>query len=185
MKVKALRSIDEIKKVEAMLRSKEGSPTVYSDLWKIGCNLGLRIGDLLSLKYEDVKGDRLFIKTKKTSKRLNIKLSETVKSLIDSRYQSHKDDEYLFESDKRRYKGKPLSERAVQQRFEKVSEDLGIPFNTHSMRKSKARVMWEQGVPLEVISDLLGHSSTTVTRRYIDLDQDDMDKANEEHQIIF
>lgn len=47
----------------------------------------------------------------------------------------------------------------------KLCEDAGIPgtWSPHSLRHSAASLLLAQGVPLKVISDILGHSSISVT----------------------
>ena len=61
-----------------------------------------------------------------------------------------------------------------------VFEDAGIrmPWNlNHALRRTFGRTLWTKGVPLEVISDLLGHQDTKTTIRYLALRNDDMVSA--------
>ncbi len=44
---------------------------------------------------------------------------------------------------------------------------LGLTINTHSMRKSRGKAMFDAGVPVEKISKVLNHSDTGVTLRYL------------------
>lgn len=39
-----------------------------ANVWHIGLNLALRISDLLSIRFEDINGDRLIIRESKTGK---------------------------------------------------------------------------------------------------------------------
>ena len=59
-------------------------------------------------------------------------------------------------------------------------EDAGIrmPWNlTHAVRRTFGRTLWTKGVPLEVISDLLGRQDTKTTIRYLALRNDGMVSA--------
>ncbi len=47
----------------------------------------------------------------------------------------------------------------------------------HALRRTFGRTLWTQGVPLEVISDFLGHQDTKTTIRYLALRNDDMVSA--------
>jgi len=61
-----------------------------------------------------------------------------------------------------------------------VFEDAGIRMSwnlNHALRRTFGRTLWTKGVPLEVISDLLGHQDTKTTIRYLALRKDDMVSA--------
>ncbi len=64
--------------------------------------------------------------------------------------------------------GKPISTAGVQERMRKYSEMSGISVTPHQLRHTYARRMVGAGVPLLVLSKLLGHSSIQATQRYID-----------------
>jgi integrase len=55
---------------------KKESSTIYADIWKIGVNLSLRIGDLLKIKFSDLNlTDRTLVLTEeKTGKSKTIRL---------------------------------------------------------------------------------------------------------------
>ena len=54
---------------------------------------------------------------------------------------------------------------------------FGRKFTFHTMRRSFGRNLWLLAVPIETISELLGHSSIDMTRKYLGIDQSDMRKA--------
>ena len=62
--VQAVKSLDTVKLISHLLErtcSKQ-----MSDVWNVGLNLALRISDLLSIKFDDIHGERLIIKEGKT-----------------------------------------------------------------------------------------------------------------------
>lgn len=59
-------------------------------------------------------------------------------------------------------------------------EDAGVRMTwnlNHALRRTFGRTLWTKGVPLEVVSDLLGHQDTKTTIRYLALRRDDMISA--------
>ena len=58
--------------------------------------------------------------------------------------------------------------------------DAGIsaPGNlNHALRRTFGKTLWRNGVPIEKISELMGHEDTRTTRHYLALNQDDMTEA--------
>lgn len=60
-------------------------------------------------------------------------------------------------------------------------ERFGRKFTFHTLRRSFGRNLWLRGIPIETISELLGHSSTDMTRLYLGLNITDMRKAISEY----
>ena len=144
-----------------------------------GIFLGLRISDLLRLKWSDLEQETLIIFEKKTGKRRIIKVNETFRrTVVQPCYEKlriRKKDELAFLSKI----GKPYTPDRLNVMFKsiKVKYRLSIKrFSTHSLRKTFAkRVYTMAGVHSEDalvrLSEMLGHSSTEITRRYIGLTQ--------------
>jgi integrase len=60
--------------------------------------------------------------------------------------------------------GGPLDPRNVGHYFDRVCEDAGLGhWHPHELRHSAASLMLAAGVPLEVVSDVLGHASIRMT----------------------
>jgi len=58
---------------------------------------------------------------------------------------------------------------------------FGRRFSTHTLRRSFGRNLWLRGIPIETISELMGHKSTDMTRLYLGLNITDMRKAISEY----
>lgn len=54
---------------------------------------------------------------------------------------------------------------------------FGRKFTFHTMRRTFGRNLWLLGVPIETISEMFGHSSSDMTRRYLGLNLTDMRQA--------
>jgi len=53
----------------------------------------------------------------------------------------------------------------------------GIKFSNHTLRRTFGRTLWKNGIPIETISEILGHESTDVTLDYIGVNIDDMTES--------
>ena len=69
-----------------------------------------------------------------------------------------------------------VDDRIVGPLFEEAGIRIAWNLN-HALRRTFGRTLWSKGVPLEVVSDLLGHQDTKTTIRYLALRTDDMVSA--------
>ena len=182
--VQAVKTPAQIDKVETLLAERG---QVYADVWRIGINLALRIGDLLSLKFSDVEDDFLELVEQKTGKRRTIKINAVARAVIERRRADNPHHVWLFQSDANRSKRliKPLSREVVARVFQQVGEgkSVKVKLGTHSMRKTRGWIMYSNGAPIERIAKTLNHSSPAVTMRYIGLEQADIDAGYDEFCI--
>lgn len=152
-------------------------------LFVLGINSGLRVGDIVRLKVSDVYDgkklkDRIELREQKTGKRKSFPLSETVKKALKEYLASAKlgQDSFLFPS---RKGGGSLSRSQVWLILHKAAEKAGIQehIGTHSMRKTFGYQAYKSGTDIYIIQEMLNHSHPAVTRRYIGLSQDDLDRV--------
>ena len=160
--------------------------TIYADIWKIGGNLGLRIGDLLDIKFDDLNlEDRtLSIVEGKTKNPKAMRLNEVVINLVSKRRHQWPDDIYLFQSHSNRAaKDQPVTSVSVGRAFKKTGEIHGLKVSTHSMRKSRGKVLFDAGVPVAKISKILNHSSEAVTLRYLGISQEEEQQTYDDYVL--
>lgn len=60
----------------------------------------------------------------------------------------------------------PWPDRQVRRLFAEVGKATGIHVHPHRFRHTLASELVEAGVPIEVVADMLGHSTTEITRLY-------------------
>lgn len=171
-------------------------------LFVLGINLGLRVGDLLNLKFGHlINADGSYKKwivlieektknTRKQCKKRKLALSNVSKDAIEL-YLKHNPtvtrDMYLFRNEstnklKRKNGTDHMSRNGVQNFINKAFNDLGLTqrHGTHFMRKTFAYHVLTQGNSIERVRNLeklqhiLGHSSSVVTLRYAGLTDDEM-----------
>ncbi len=144
---------------------------------RILCYTGLRVSELCSLDRKDLDlGDApsLTVRAGKGRKRRHIPLGEDDRSILrewlDARGRIQRSTTTaLFVSLDNRSGGSRLSPRGARGIVDKYLEmaNLKKPGRScHALRHSTATWLLAAGVPMEVIADLLGHSSVSVTAIY-------------------
>jgi len=128
---------------------------------------GLRRGELLNLKLQDVDGDRLviIIRQAKGKKDRLIPISEKLLALMRDQYKVYKPKIWLFEG---QVAGEPYSEKSLESVLKNALKKSGItkPATLHWLRHSYATHLLESGTDLRFIQELLGHKSSRTTEIY-------------------
>lgn len=172
--VEAVKTKEQINEIGILL--KHYSNELYEDLWNIGINLTLRISELLEMKYEniDIENRCYFLIEPKTKKRKEVRINTRVVEIIERRQKQYPGDVFLFQVHSNRSNNKAPSRSHVARLFKDVGHRLNIKLGTHSMRKTRGYFMYKEGVPLEMICKVLGHSNPSTTLRYIGIERENM-----------
>lgn len=154
----------------------------------VGFNTGMRISDILNLKVatlfdEDGKMVDSFrnvdIKTNHTRSNnkahdvfLTANTKEALKLYLKKRGNRS---QWLFPSSKNHRK--PLSRVQFASILNQAAARAGIPdVNTHTLRKTFGYRFYKQSGDIVTLQHILNHSSIAVTRHYIGLDDEEMQK---------
>lgn len=150
----------------------------------LGVNLGLRVVDLLSLKFAHFINDDLTwrqnftLAEKKTSKN-NTKYINPAMAAAIRLYLEHtpgvRMDDYLFQSNQGRAKGKQITTRTAENVLKEAADGTGLSkrlhISTHSLRRTFAYHMWHElggdAYALTMVQKMLNHSSVIQTMTYI------------------
>ena len=150
-----------------------------AELVMLGCNVALRISDLLQLKFDDIKEMELEgrlvgyveLEEKKTRKGKKLTLNKSAMAAIDRLRALNPDAIYLFEGTGNRTRGehKPISRQYVSTQLIDVKESLGLDYrlNTHSLRKTFGYHAYKNNTDINVLQKLFNHSSVSETFKYI------------------
>ena len=186
------QSVKPIRDKKIIQRVKDAMRAVgdykFLALFVLGINTGLRISDLLRLRWEDIfsKGkfhSRIILVEQKTGKRQEIPLGKTVVDVL-KEYKAHtKAEGYLFPTEKNPKIGeldRAMTYQYVHRRLNYyIRERAGFTeaVGCHTLRKTFGYQAYLAGWDLYRIQECLNHSSPAITRRYIDLSQDDKDQV--------
>ena len=140
-------------------------------------NVGLRVGDILSLKLSNFRGKTLSIVEDKTDKLMDREIEDGVINII-MRYaidNGIKKDQKLFN----------ITTRAVQKQLKIVCDYLGLDhISTHSFRKMYATNQYQKNNnDIYLVKDLLNHASIATTQKYIMLNKEKVNKASKSYNI--
>jgi len=128
---------------------------------------GLRVGEAVRLKINDIDGERKMIHLRgaKGRKDRYTLLADSVLEGLREYYRKYKPSEFLFEGANGR---RHYSERSVQHVFEGAVKRCHIQkdVTVHSLRHSFATHLLESGTDLRYIQELLGHTSSKTTEIY-------------------
>lgn len=159
-----------------------------------GFYLGLRIGDILQLRWEHLQAERFYIteqktaKTRKKNKPRAVNLHPDFKAVVKkalAAIPAHRrptPQDYVFVSQEPRgERYQPITVQAAIKRFKKALDRYGIETanaSTHTLRKTFGRRVWENDGSTEAalfkLQEVFGHSSIQITKRYLGITQDEI-----------
>ncbi|MCX7552085.1 tyrosine-type recombinase/integrase [Xanthomarina sp. F2636L] len=127
---------------------------------------GLRIGELLNLKLNDLDLDRsqIHIKQAKGRKDRVVGMSEAIKPLLYNYVHTYRPEKFLIEG----RDGDKYSASSIRFFLKQACKLAGItkPVTPHTLRHSYATHMLENGIDLRYIQALLGHVKPETTMIY-------------------
>ena len=135
-------------------------------------NLGLRISDVLTLTPSTLKNDKLEIIEKKTGKLQYRDINKNLKSIIYEYALEHniKADEYIIK----------LKRRGVHKQLSIITNYLKLTnISSHSFRKLYSMTVYNStDGDIELLKELLNHSSIATTQKYIRRTQNEINKVS-------
>jgi integrase len=149
-------------------------------LFNVALDSKLRGCDVVALKVDDVApggyaADRASVRQKKTGRPVKFELTESTRQAIDDylRVTGRKSGEYLFIG--RRRTGH-MTTRQYARLLSHWIADIGLDphlFGTHSLRRTKATLIYRRTGNLRAVQLLLGHTKIESTVRYLGIEVDD------------
>lgn len=171
--VKPITDIEKLKDIENYL--KENNTRDYI-LFLIAIHTGLRIGDILKLRVNDIYNkNNIYIKEQKTGKKKEVEISPKLKKEIKEFCKDRNPNEYLLKS--RQGHNNPIGRHRAYQIIKNAATIHGLNnIACHSMRKTFGRKYYEKYGDIEELRKYFNHSSSSVTLRYIGLEQEVINK---------
>ena len=150
-------------------------------LFNLAIDSKLRGCDVVSLKVDDVAPqgyaiDRATVRQKKTGRPVKFEITEQTRQSVDEylRVSGRVPDEFLFTG--RRGKDRCLTTRQYARLVSQWIASIGLDallFGTHSLRRTKATLIYRRTGNLRAVQLLLGHTKVESTVRYLGIEVDD------------
>lgn len=178
--VEPIRDPVKVRDIGAYLKKKSERNYI---MFRIGTNVGLRIGDILKLRVRDIRGkDRVTIREEKTRKIKHFAVNPKLKKEIASYCKAMNPEDYLIKS--RQGYNKPITRDMAYKILREACELFGV-FNagTHTLRKTFGYHFYLKTKNVVILMKIYNHSDQNVTLRYIGILQDEMDKEMKNFEI--
>ena len=160
-------------------------------LFNLALDSKLRGCDLVGLRVKDIsRGDRIssraIIMQQKTSKPVQFEITEATRDSVSAWiHQAHLNSEnYLFPS--RLHDSPHLSTRQYARIVNGWVTEIGLDassYGTHTMRRTKATLIYRRTKNLRAVQLLLGHTKLESTVRYLGIEVDDALEISEQTEI--
>ena len=172
--LKAVRKVKELEEnnkrlryltVEELQRLLDSCPSHLKPIVLVAAHTGMRKGEILRLKCEqvDLKHDFILLDKTKNGERREIPMNRTLKELFAGMPRSLESDYAFVGKD-----GEPYGD--IKRSFHTALKKAGIrDFHFHDLGHTFASHLVMDGVDLLSVKELLGHKSLTMTLRYAHL----------------
>ena len=174
-------SAKEIKTIKEYIKNSD-----FELIFLIDLATGLRLGELLALDWEHINLDKKEFKIEKTVKEVYIyddnehrhieTIFQTPKTLNSFRtisvpnviidvLKNIKDKKGLLFHDEN---GKPLKSKNISTKWTNILKNCNIPHKKfHSIRHTYASTLLKNGIDIETVAELMGHSTISITQIYL------------------
>ena len=178
---KEFLTIEQLRKFkEIVSKVKHQRTREIADIFLFACFAGLRMSDLMTLKWSEIDIDKGMISHmqykghNRRAKMLYIPLNDTSREILE-RWKD-KYEEFVFgllpsgydlSDDADFIKVKNTKDRTINQSLKSIGDKMGLPFNLHIHlgRHTYAMMALNGGVDIKTTSSMLGHASTMVTEK--------------------
>ena len=150
-------------------------------LFNLAIDSKLRGCDVVALKLEDIAPhgysvERATVRQKKTGQPVRFEVTEQTRQAVDDylRTAERKQGEFLFGAQRHQHRG--LSTRQYARLVNDWVRGIGLDpraFGTHSLRRTKATLIYRRTGNLRAVQLLLGHTKIESTVRYLGIEVDD------------
>jgi site-specific recombinase XerD len=177
-RIPSFYSREEVLEIERSISRSDASGKRNYAMFLLASRLGLRVSDIVSLKFENLDWDesRITLVMRKTKKVIRLPLLADVgNAIIDylKNARPSSDSKQVFLSTRAPYTGatKEMVCEAINGIIMKSGVDVNLRHHgPHSLRHSLATAMMGHETPLPVISEALGHKSAQTTMIYLKTD---------------
>ncbi|MCE5296256.1 MAG: site-specific integrase, partial [Euryarchaeota archaeon] len=144
---------------------------------------GMRREEVRELRNSDLENNLVRILGKRKKERkvpLTPEFWEAMKPYLDWKTeQRSSSDHFVLHKDANRPKlpARPYALSSISQAVTIHGLELGLDISPHTLRRTFGRRLWKNGCPIEMVKELLGHSSVQTTILYLGINQYDIEDA--------
>jgi len=145
-------------------------------------NCGMRLAELVGINLTDIRGDKLTV-VGKGNKERTIYLNEACLAALND-YMVVRNTQTATASDKKALflssRNTRISRRMVQHIVETNVKKLGLDphkYTTHKLRHTAATLMYQAGVDIRALQEILGHEQLSTTEIYTHLSNEQLQQA--------
>ena len=171
-------------------------------IFELLVSTGCRVSELVQIKNEDIDDDHILVHGKGNKDRM-VYLSASAQYALHNYQNDRKDtSEWLFpkkndDVDFRTVKRKSIEnwwmnpryininahmdKGTVEHRIRMLGRKLGIKAYPHKFRRTCATNALRSGMPIEMVSKMLGHEQINTTQIYLDLKEDDLKTMHQKY----
>lgn len=181
---------EELKLLEEYEATPGTKLELHRDMFVFACYAGgIRVSDVLKLRWKDYDGYKLYITMKKTKNPIAIKVIEKPRKILDKyRTPNSKPNDFIFPmlpngldlNDERALDTAISRATAYINKNLKILEekvDLGKHISFHISRHTFATLAISLGIPMEMVAKILGHTSLREVQVYAKIMSKNLDEA--------
>lgn len=174
---------DELQSILEAIEEHSRSNDWLAPLVEVAFWTGLRRGELTNLRWKhvDLEDEVVHVKhdmdwSPKGRQDRTVPLMPPALSVLEERYEGQGGEEPVFQ-----HSNGQIDPNYCTQTFKRYARHAGLEeVSFHDLRHSFCSLLARRGASAEVIKRAAGHSSLSVTERYMHLDNDDVDQAMRE-----
>ena len=176
--------IREPEVVEAIANYFKGRNQRDYIMYLVGIYTARRISDILKLKVADVKDrNTLNIREKKTKKQTVLEINPILKKELKEFCKGREPGEYLIRT--RRKLNKPMNRSTAYRILKNAAREFGLEnIGNHTLRKTFGYHFYKKEKDIVTLQQILGHSSPSITLRYIGINQETANQAIKRFKIF-
>lgn len=181
-----IKNKEKLEKFRNYYKDIEYKPRNYA-LIVLGLNSALRIGDIIVLQWKEVynskKGayqEHLAVTEQKTGKKNILALNTSSIEALEfyrTSLPSFDENHCIFSSQKQ--PGNGISRSQAFRIIKKAAICCGLDdsISCHSLRKTFGYYAWQNGTPPALLMSIYNHSSYSITKKYLCIDQNEKDEV--------
>jgi integrase len=150
---------------------------------------GMNFADMMTLKWSDINGDRLYYVRSKTKSNFQIKILPPALEVLDYYRAQKRKTNYVFPillEENMTFSHLENRKRKILKRYNKRLREIGElceiskPVSSYVARHSYANCLKQKGIATDIISESMGHQNIAITQAYLkELDNSLVDEAME------